>query len=315
MHTPQQPYIRDDVRALLDMLIAINGPEMSQQTPEEARVSFGTLMALADADAVPLPVIRDFVCPGPAGNIPLRLYDARATRDAGPAIVFFHGGGFVIGDLDSHHSLCTHFAAILDMPLIAVDYRLAPEHPFPAAPDDCEAAARWIATSPAVLDRRVTGLIFTGDSAGGNLTIVTTQALMANPAAVPVIAQAPLYPATGMLDDNQSYALFADGYLLTKATMDWFMDHYALPEGDPRGFCAAADPAATPPTVLMIASLDPLRDEGAAYAALIRKHDMPCTMLTAEGNIHGFGNLRKMAPSSQGDIDQFLDALKAMLAQ
>ena len=136
-----------------------------------------------------LAVTRDIAIPDPAGDIPARLYDARDSRDAGPVMVFFHGGGFVIGDLDTHGPYCAEAARQLDMPVVSIDYRLAPEHPFPAATDDCEAAARWVAENIAC-----TGLILSGDSAGGNLTIVTAMALRDEPAAVPVIAQNPIYP-------------------------------------------------------------------------------------------------------------------------
>jgi acetyl esterase len=147
---------------------------MSALTPELARQTYLAMGAAGEADPLRLAVIRDLTAPGPAGPVRVRLYDARETRAPGPMVVFFHGGGFVIGDLDTHHAFCTEIAAALDLPVVAVDYRLAPEHPFPAAPDDCEAVTRWVATSPAELGRTVTGLILTGDSAGGNLTIVTT---------------------------------------------------------------------------------------------------------------------------------------------
>merc|ERR1711893_529439 len=133
--------------------------------------------ALAEAEPRAMAVQNDLTCPGPAGPIPLRFYDPRAEREPGPCVLFFHGGGFVIGDLEVYDALCTEIAHHLDLPVVSVDYRLAPEHPFPAAPDDCEAAARWIASSPAELDREITGLVITGDSAGGNLTIVTTNQL------------------------------------------------------------------------------------------------------------------------------------------
>ncbi|OYZ39397.1 MAG: lipase, partial [Novosphingobium sp. 16-62-11] len=124
-------YVRPDVQAFLGFLNATAAPPMSELGLEAARASYLAMGQLAEAAPRDLAVIRDLTCPGPAGDIPLRLYDARAEREAGPAVVFFHGGGFVIGDLDSHHSLCTEIAAEIDLPVIAVDYRLAPEHPFP----------------------------------------------------------------------------------------------------------------------------------------------------------------------------------------
>src|SRR3546814_4522502 len=131
----------------------------------------------ADLPVEELAVEQDLHCPGPGGEIRLRLFDAREMRAPGPAVVFFHGGGFVLGDLDTHAHFCAEAARQLDLPVIAVDYRLAPENPWPAGPDDCEAAARWIAGSPEQLGRVVTGLALCGDSGGGKLSIVTAMAL------------------------------------------------------------------------------------------------------------------------------------------
>jgi acetyl esterase len=308
-----EPYVRPDVQALLGMMNAAGAPPMSTLSPAEARQAYLTMGALAEADPLPLPVIRDLAAPGPAGPIPLRLYDTRAERDAGPVVVFFHGGGFVIGDLDTHHAFCTEIAAGLDLPVIAVDYRLAPENPFPAAPDDCEAAARWIASSPAALGRTVTGLILTGDSAGGNLTIVTSQALAAAPAEVPVILQAPLYPATDDRPDHASFAQFADGFLLTADTMTWFSNGYSATPGDPRAYPIYNDHARTPPTVLVTAGLDPIRDSGRAYGAELIRAGVAVTFVEFAGIIHGFVQLRRAIPSAQADIATIFAAIRQQL--
>lgn len=286
---------------------------MSALTPELARQTYLAMGSVGEADPLPLPVIRDLAAPGPTGPIPLRLYDTRETREAGPVVMFFHGGGFVIGDLDSHHALCTEIAAGLDLPVIAVDYRLAPEHPFPAAPDDCEAATRWIASSPAELGRTVTGLILTGDSAGGNLTIVTTQALIADPAAVPVILQAPLYPVTDDRPDHASFLQFAEGFLLTADTMGWFGQAYAATPGHLRANPLYNDHANTPPTVLVTAGLDPIRDSGRVYGAELVRAGTAVTFIEARGNIHGFAQLRKAIPSAQNDIATIFAAIRQQL--
>ena len=141
--TDTAPFIRPDMKAFLDALAAMDGPKITDMSLEEARQAYVALHGMADRPARELPVIRDLTCPGPGGDIPLRLYDARETREPCPVITFFHGGGYVIGDLETHHSLCTEIAALMDLPLVAVDYRRAPEAPFPAAIEDCEAAARW----------------------------------------------------------------------------------------------------------------------------------------------------------------------------
>ncbi|HVR91594.1 MAG TPA: alpha/beta hydrolase [Novosphingobium sp.] len=308
-------FVREDVQGFLAFLNSQPGPKMSEMPLADARQAYVAMKPLAEADARALAVIEDLTCPGPGGDIPLRLYDARATREPGPVIVFFHGGGFVIGDLETHHNLCTEIAAEMDLPVVAVDYRLAPEHPFPAAPDDCEAAARWVAGSPAALGRKCTGLIPLGDSAGGNLTIVVTQALGDNPAAAPVIMQVPIYPATDERPDHPSMLAFGENHLLTKDTMDWFMDSYAGEPGNKRAYPIHGNHAAAPPTVLVTASLDPIRDGGRLYGAHLIQAGVDVVFLEMKGSIHGFTTLRKAIPSAQADTHAILAAMKLLLAR
>lgn len=306
-------YVRPDVQGFLAFLNGTDAPPMSQLGLEAARASYIAMGQLAEADPRDLAVIRDLTCPGPAGDIPLRLYDLRETRESGPAVMFFHGGGFVIGDLDSHHSLCTEIAAELDMPVIAVDYRLAPEHPFPAAPDDCEAASRWVAANSAALGREITGLIPMGDSAGGNLAIVVTQALVEEPAAVPVIMQVPIYPLSDDKPDHQSFLDFAEGYLLTADTMQWFGNAYQAVTGHKRAFPIYGEHSTTPPTVLVTAGLDPIRDSGRVYGAELIRAGAEVVFLEMKGTIHGFTQVRKAIPSAQGDMQSIFKAVRLLL--
>jgi acetyl esterase len=309
------PYVREDVRAFLDALKAMDGPQVHELPLDQARAAPGAMGAFADAPARELSVVRDLTCPGPVGPIPLRLFDARAERGPGPAIVFFHGGGFVIGDLDSYASFCSEIAAETGLPVVSVDYRLAPEHPFPAAPDDCEAAARWVAGNPADLGFEVTGLVLMGDSAGGNLTIVTTAALMAKPAAVPVVAQVPIYPLAGPIAHHESYAEFGDGFFLTGEVMGWFTRCYAGDDDHPRCYpLVEQDHSRTPPTVVLTAGLDPLRDSGREYAAHLVSQGVDVACFEARGVIHGFVTMRKAIPSGRRDLKRVYAALEAMLA-
>lgn len=308
-----QHYVRPDVKAFLDYLNSVEGPQMHEMPLDAARASYIAMGQIAEMPPRDLAVIKDLSCPGPAGPIPLRLYDARADRGPGPVIMFFHGGGFVIGDLESHHSLCTEIAAEMDLPVVAVDYRLAPEHPFPAAPDDCEAATRWVAASPADLGRQVTGLIPIGDSAGGNLTIVTTQALLEKPAAVPVVMQVPIYPLSDDKPDHQSFLHFAEGFLLTAASMKWFADSYNAVAGHKRAYPIYSDHAATPPTVLVTAGLDPIRDSGRVYGAELIKAGAEVVFLEMKGTIHGFTQVRRAIPSAQADLHSVFAAMKLLL--
>lgn len=308
-------FVRPDVQAFLDFLNAQPGPKMHELTPPEARMMMVAMGSLAEQPLGELAVVRDLSIPGPAGSIPARLYDTRGNREPGPVMVFFHGGGFVIGDLEVYGPYCAEAARQLDMPVISIDYRLAPEHPFPAAAEDCEAATRWIASSPVELGFEVTGLVTSGDSAGGNLTIATTMALRDDPADVPVIAQHPIYPVVTDSDDWQSMRDFAEGFLLTADSMAWFHAAYHADGADYRGAPIKFAHEGMPPSLVTTASLDPLRDQGIAYFEALKAAGVRAQHLSAEGNIHGHITLRKAIPSSKEDVAKNLAALKAMIAE
>jgi acetyl esterase len=312
--TDQTPYIRPDMQGFLDMMAAVNGPKLVDMTLEEARASYQAMHNIADRPARDLAVIRDLACPGPLGDIPLRLYDARDSREAGPVVMFYHGGGFVIGDLDTHHALCTEIAGLIDLPVVAVHYALAPEAPFPAAILDCEAASRWVAGSPAELGRQATGLITIGDSAGGNATVVVGQLLGANPAAVPVVLQVPIFPLVADANGSGSMAAFSEGFLLTADTMGFFDAAYGADRADPRSFPILSDHSNAPPTIVATASLDPIRDSGREYAKALVDAGRDCVFLEMRGVTHSFTNLRGAVPSTQGDLERILAAMQFMLA-
>lgn len=198
---------------------------------------------------------------------------------------------------------------------MSVDYRLAPEHKWPSAPDDCEAAARWIADSPDALGLKASSLVLAGDSAGGNLTIVTALALRDVPAAVPVIAQWPIYPAVAEGRDDASMAAFSNDYFLTREGMAWFTRSYASDPAHWRAMPILADQTGLPPTLIVTATLDPLLDQGRAFAAACIKMGVPTIYREAVGNIHGFMTMRKAIPSSQGDLQACLTVLRAMIAE
>ena len=310
-----EPYVRPDVRQFLDWLNDLPGPKTYEAGPVEAREMIRKSRWVADAPTGELALIRDLACPGPAGDIPLRLFDARETRGPGPLFLFLHGGGFVFGDLDTHEPFCAEMARALDLPVLAVDYRLAPENPWPAGVEDSVAAARWAAASPADLQREVTGLVIAGDSAGGNFTIVTSLALRDEPAAVPVLAQWPIYPAADPDKGYPSKEDFGEGYMLTRMSMDWFEQCYCGDSGDWRYAPLVKSQAGMPPTLVVTASLDPIRDQGRAYAAACVQAGVPTVFREAQGQIHGFINLRRTVPSSEADIAGCVEALKLMLAE
>lgn len=308
-------FVRPDVRAFLDFLNAMPGPKPHEMGAVAARAQMTAMREVVDLPLGELGEIRDLSLPGPAGDIPARLFDARASREPGPALVYYHGGGFVIGGLDSHASFCAEIARGIDLPVIAIDYRLAPEHRWPAAPDDAEAAARWIAASPEALGRSVTALVLAGDSAGGTLAIVTAMALRDRPAAAAVIAHWPIYPATDMGTAYPSYELYSEGHLLTREMIGWFEDCYAADLDHMRGSPLKGEMAGMPPALVLTAGLDPIRDQGRAYAARLAQAGVPTVFREAAGNIHGFVTLRKAIPSGAGDIAGALVALKALIVE
>lgn len=307
---------RDDVRRFLETLNALPGPRLHELTPVEARVRTRAMRDLADLPVGALAVRRDHAMPGPAGGtIALRLHDTRADRAAAPILVFFHGGGWVFGDLDTYEPVCAAIARGLDLPVVAVEYRLAPEHPFPAAPEDCEAAARWIAANAAALGLSGTALVLAGDSAGGALAIATGLALRDAPAALPLAACWAAYPGADMLTRYPSYKRFGTGHLLDRDALRWFAECYRADLADPRASPLLADLAGFPPTLVTTAELDPIRDQGRALAAALVQAGVPTIFREAEGMIHGFLNLRRAIPSAQADLAGDLAVLRSLIEE
>ena len=284
-----------------------------------SRAAFSAMLQEHDAPAQPLAAQRTLSCPGPAQDIPLCLFDAVTARERharpSPVIVFYHGGGFMLGDLACYASLCSALAVQTGLPVMAIDYRLAPEHPFPAAPDDCEAAARHIAAHPHTFGLpAATGLVLMGDSGGGNLAVVTAHALARTPAALPVVLQVPVYPVTGPVGRHDSYRAYRQGHLLTREALAQFHTGYGAPLDDPRHYpLLCPDLHLAPPTLLVTAEMDPLRDSGREYAAKLAAAGVEVHAMEISGMVHGFMTLRKAIPSAQSDLDRITDAMIPML--
>ena len=313
---PVAPFVRPDVANLLAMLASAPGPKMEEGSPENARQMMRMMGSMTERPRGDLAHVRDFAIPAGHGDIPARAYSAAAAPGPGPVIVYFHGGGWVIGDLETHDSLCAEIARVSGMTVVSVDYRLAPEHRFPAATEDCLTAMRWLATTPKAIGHDITGLIPAGDSAGGNLAAVVTQVLHGQ-LPVPIVAQWLIYPGVDMTATTGSMAEFADGYLLTAAGMAWFSAHYMGPEPDLLHPYASplhvASLAGLPPAMVFTCGLDPLRDQGRAYAAKLIAAGVDVSFLEAAGQIHGCMTLRGAIPSTQGDLHACLAALKLMI--
>ena len=310
-----KPFVRSDVAALLAMIDAAGRPPMQTLGPAEARAGSNAARALMEVDQGELAVVRDFDISAPAGAIGARLFDCEAERGPGDLIVYYHGGGFVIGDLDSHAPLCADLSRLMKLPVVSVDYRLAPEHPFPAGPDDAIAAARWLAVNSNEIGREATRLIVMGDSAGANLALLVAIDLRDHPAAVPVTAQGLIYPVTGPVPHEGSGLDFADGFVLTRPLMDWFDGHYAPRLGDWRHETHLRGYAGLPPTAIITASLDPLRDQGRALAATLTVEGIETAYLEARGNIHGFATMRRLVPSGHRDIERLCAVLRILLGE
>lgn len=293
--------------ALLSFLAAAGAPPMWEQTPEEARRGFRTLAVDLRDDSLlpPVRAVEEIEVPGGAGPRPARVY--RPEHDGPlPTVLFLHGGGFVIGDLDTHDLACRTIATESRAVVVSVDYRLAPEHPFPAAVEDTLAAAAWMVERLDELggsDR--TGVA--GDSAGGNLAAVAAQHLRDTGHAL--TAQLLIYPATDMGAETESSRENAEGYFLDAATMAWFGDQYAGPGGaagidltDPRLSPAHGDLAGLAPAVVVTAQFDPLRDDGDAYARALEAAGVPVHHRRFPGLIHGFVDMGRHSPAADAAV-------------
>lgn len=310
-----EPFVRPDVRAFLDALEAQPRPIFNDELIKMIRQMPPEMMASSDLPVGELGEIRNVMMPGAGGDIALRLFDPRASREAGPVVVFYHGGGFIVGGIDTHAGLAAEIARHLDLPVISVEYRLAPENRWPAATDDGEAAARWIAKNGAAFGREFTSLVLTGDSAGATVTCVTSAALRDKPAALPVVMQMPIYPVTDLSKPYPSGAEFADGYALESKNMDYYGEAYRSDTNDRRASPLLDDLTGLPPTLLCTAGLDPLRDQGRAYAAAVIEAGGQLTYREFKGTIHGFCTYRAGIPSAREDLAQLLDLAVAMLKE
>jgi len=276
-------------KEFLEQLAAAGMPPLGSLPVPETREAFKGVAAFGGPPQS-LARVEERTIPGPAGEIPLRIYTPE-VRGSLPVLVYFHGGGWVIGTFDTHDGVCRHLAKQAQAIVISVDYRLAPEHKFPAAAEDCYAATLWAADNAGSLGADAKRLAVGGDSAGGNLAAVVS--LMARDRGKPRIAfQLLIYPVTDHAYDTASYRANAEGYLLTKDAMVWFWNHYLGGKADGANPYAsplrAASLAGLPRAMVVTAEFDPLRDEGEAYAQKLRDAGVPVKMKRYDGLIHGF---------------------------
>jgi acetyl esterase len=257
--------------------------------------------------------VENRTIPGPAGEIAVRIYWPTEAADL-PAIVFFHGGGWVICGLDSHDHTARALAVDTGAIVVSVDYRLAPEHKFPAAADDSLAATRWVHANASALGADPSRIAVAGDSAGGNLAAVVAQDVAA--AGAPSLAfQALIYPVTGSpWDERASYVDNATGYMLTTESMQWFADHYVNDHAElshPRFAPLHGDVTGVAPAIVITAEFDPLRDEGEAYGAKLAAAGIPVTATRYDGQIHGFFGQDAVMPRAREAQLEVAAALRA----
>lgn len=298
-------------KLILD-LMADSGFTFDGMTPEELR----SRMALTTMPSpIELASITDRTIPGPAGEIPVRIY--RPSDAPGlPVTVFFHGGGWVIGDLESHDHCCRTIASKAECVVVAVDYRLAPEAKFPAAFDDAWAATEWVATHGDELGVDASRLAVAGDSAGGNLAAVVANTSRDHEH-VEVISQVLIYPVVDGECDRPSMSENAEGYLLTSTAMDFFHGHYSRSEvdlADPRFSPILAELEGAAPAVVITAEYDPLRDQGNAYAVKLTEAGVDVDHVQYDGMFHGFFSMDAGLDVAKDAQEQVANALRAAFA-
>ena len=306
------------VKAFLDQLAGTPGPKMWEMSPPEGREAFRALMQFVGPKDVPIGKVENRKIPGPGGEIPIRIYSPIAAgSDALPAFVFFHGGGFVIGDLDTHDGLCRMLADDAGCRVIAVDYRLAPENKFPAAVDDAFAATSWVEANASELGVDANCIAVGGDSAGGMLSAVVCQ--MAKEKGKPKLCfQLLLFPGTHLDAKTASRQENREGYFLEGETLDWFFAHYVGSEADMSDARAspllAKDFTGLPPAFVMVAGFDPLHDEGVEYANKLKAAGVTVTLADYPDLVHTFIYLQTVLPQAREAMKAAAGALKTAFA-
>ena len=310
------PVVLDpDSKAVYDAFLAANRPPYENGTPAQAREMYLAARFVSNPEPPELESARDFSIPAPHGAIPARIYTPKTLRKKeglSPCLVFFHGGGWVIGNIESHDVVCRKLAHEGELMVISVDYHLAPEHRFPAAADDALTATQWVAANAKQLGIDANSLLVGGDSAGGNLAAVT--ALAAREAGPKLAGQVLIYPATDFAMNTPSHSEPETSILLTHSVIKWFCNHYlqGADINDWRASPSRANLSGLPPAYVLVAGGDPLRDEGNEYAEKLKAAGVAVTYRFFPGQFHGFftmGKLLNQANIAATEISVWLKAL------
>ncbi|MCH8162448.1 MAG: alpha/beta hydrolase [Chloroflexi bacterium] len=299
------------VKTLLDQVAAQNSGTLSDQGVEMVREGYVVARGFL-SEKPDIANVEDRAIPGPAGDIPVRIYTP-AGQGPYPILVYYHGGGWVIGSIETHDGISRAYANAAGCIVVNVDYRLAPEHKFPAAADDAFAALNWVADHAVEFDGDPSRIAVGGESAGANLAAVVAQ--LATEAGGPALAyQILAYPVTNLAFDTESYETNADGYFLTQESMRWFWSLYLNDESE------GADPKASPllredvsglaPGIVIAPEFDPLRDEGIAYGKRLQGAGVDFEVWVADGMIHEFLGMTNILPESKAAIERIAANLK-----
>lgn len=304
---------RLDPKIRTALLLSKIKPKPEKLSPPKARKLFQSIMSLFDLEKIDLARVENFTVPGKDGRIPVRFYSDSKSGELQPCLVYFHGGGFVIGDIDTHDAPLRFLAKRSGIAVLSVDYRLAPEFPYPTPWEDAYSAYLWAKTQGKAIGIDPKRIAVGGDSAGGNLAISISTRTKKEKQNIPLF-QILIYPWIDMIQERKSQEEFSDGYALTRNLLRYFKKH-SLP--DPASW---NDPIVTPfritnfshtpPTYLTIAGFDPLQDEGAAYGELLKKAKVPIETKFYGNLIHGFFNLGRSVPFARNALEDIADSMR-----
>ena len=292
-------------------------PDYWELDPVQARLQFEKTAPILDARPVKLHRIENFSIPGPGGAIPIRSYTPRDSAQPLPVLVWYHGGGFVIGGLDSYDAICRWLSKHADCLVLSVDYRLAPEHPFPAAVEDSFAALQWTAEHVSDYGGDPARIAVAGDSAGGNLATVSS--ILARDAGGPkLVLQLLIYPCTAAEPESESHHRFAEDHILSRKTILWFYRHYVRDPADSLDFryapLLAEDLSGLPPTLLILADHDPLYNEGLAYGERLRAAGNDIEIITYPGMVHAFYSMSNAVDAAKDALQRSAAALRRVFS-
>ena len=307
-------------QALMQLMVEKGVPPVNTMTPVQARESYRSRRAFTQPDAPEVYQVADQVIESNGVNVPVRVYHPHTaqTQKSLPALVYIHGGGWTIGDLDTHDVLCRSLCLQAGVVVVSVDYRMGPEHKFPAAYDDTVAAFNWTVANASALGIDAKRIAIGGDSAGGNLSAAACIGLRDQKGlSVQPAFQLLIYPATIMWQDTPSYHANGQGYMLTKDSIAYYTDNYLRNRDDAKDWRASPQWASThaglPPAFVMTAGFDPLRDEGLMYADALSKAGVSCQYICFERQIHGFITMGRVMQEANTAVSLCAQVLKANL--